>query len=345
MIKKRYFKPIDEAVEDVRREGPIPFIWGGIKEGSFGYVFGPSKSGKTTLSENLAMMLVCGAKEFLGYPLPGRPYRVLFISLEEYKRPRCERNDKQLQYLHPLPELIKNLFVIEDDFPKFIKDDTSWEMISETISESGAEVVFIDSLTRMGAGEIERSDIARAVSAKLKEIAHECGVTMIIIHHTPKLNGQMISIDSLAGSHVFAQEADFLIGVNKVTSKYKHRGVRYLKEVASRYRREDDENVLVFEINEHMWLEEKVVISEAKLFEGPDGRVDETKYNLVSSIIMEQVKGSGTPDFRDRDIRNKAEKEMNRSTYYEKINDLVISGVITRTGKGEYKFNSLPSVT
>lgn len=345
MVKMQYFKPIDEAIDDVRAEGPIPFIWGGIKEGSFGYVFGPSKSGKTTFCENLAMMLVCGEKEFLGSPLLGRKYRVLFISMEEYKRPRSERNDRQIQYLKPPPDLIKNLLVVEDDFPKFIKEDNEWQILSETISESRAEVVIIDSLTRTGGGEIERSDIARAVSAKLKEIAHECGVTMIVIHHTPKLNGKMILIDSLAGSHVFAQEADFLIGVNKITGMYRHRGVRYLKEVASRYRREDDENVLAFEINEYMWLETKGKISEASLFESTDGRVDDTKFNYVYSIIMERVKESGSLDFRDEDIRKKAEEKMNRGTYYEKIKDLVNLGVITRTSKGEYKFNSTPSVT
>jgi KaiC/GvpD/RAD55 family RecA-like ATPase len=55
---KSYIKPITEAIDEMRKEGPIPFLYGGTKEGSFGFVFGQSKSGKTTFCENMAMMLV-----------------------------------------------------------------------------------------------------------------------------------------------------------------------------------------------------------------------------------------------------------------------------------------------
>jgi KaiC/GvpD/RAD55 family RecA-like ATPase len=337
--KNNYLKTIIESIEDVRKEGPIPFIWGGIKEGSFGYVFGPSKSGKTTFCENLAMSLVCGIKEFLGNPILEKSHRVLFISLEEYKRPRSERNERQVQFLTPPVELLSNLLVIEDEFPKFLTDDNEWKILSETIAESKAGIVFIDSLTRMSSGDIERSDTGRFISLKLKKIAYDYGVTMIVIHHTPKLNGRMLSIDSLAGSHVFAQEADFLIGINKIASLNKYNGIRYLKEVACRYKRENDETVLTFDINDYMWIESSGYIAENKLFENQDGRVDDTNLNAVRTLIKKTIETKGSSLFKSREILEEAEKNMDKSTYFEKLEELRNIGEISRTRKGEYKFN------
>lgn len=343
--KISYLKTISQSIEDVRKEGPIPFIWGGIKEGSFGYVFGPSKSGKTTFCENLAMCLVSGRREFLGNEILEGSHRVLFVSLEEYERPRSERNDKQVQFLKAQPEFISNLLVIKDEFPKFLRDQKELDILSEVIGESGAGIVFIDSLTRMSPGDIERSDSAREISIKLKEIASNNGITMIIIHHTPKLNGRMLTMDSLAGSHVFAQEADFIIGINKIVGVNKYNGVRYLKEVACRYKREEDENVLIFRINDSMWLESTDRIAEIKLFEGHDGRVDDTNLKTVRELAKKTTESKGSLNFRSQEIQEQALKEMDRSTFYEKLELLRTSGEIDRTKKGEYKFNNPPTST
>jgi RecA-family ATPase len=333
---KSYIKPITEAIEEVRKEGPIPFLWEGIKVGSFGYVFGPSKSGKTTFCENLAMNLVCGAKEFLGKPIikGGKDYRVLIISFEEYLRPRTERNDKQVQFLKSPSEPLINLLVINDDFPKFLKSDKEWQLFTDTIRESGATVVFIDSLNRMCPGDIEKSDTARGISADLKKIAYETGITMIVIHHTPKLYGKMLSIDSLAGSHVFAQEADFLIGINRIN------GVRYIKEVACRYKRENDEKVLTFDINDNLWIVLGKQVVESTLFKEVDGRTDDYNRNYVRTLIKDKTNISEDLSFKSKEILDEAEKTMDRSTFFAKVDELLATGEITRIGKGEYRFNN-----
>jgi KaiC/GvpD/RAD55 family RecA-like ATPase len=343
--KLNYLKTIAESIEDVRKEGPIPFIWGGIKEGSFGYVFGPSKSGKTTFCENLAMSLVSRKEMFLGNAILERDHRILFVSLEEYERPRSERNDKQIKFLDAPLAFIENYLVIRDEFPKFLRDDKELEILSDTIAESKAGVVFIDSLTRMSSGDIEKSDTARIISLKLKEIAAIRGITMVVIHHTPKLNGRMLTIDSLAGSHVFAQEADFIIGINKIVSLTKFNGTRYIKEVACRYKKEDDEKVMLFEINEHMWLDPKGYIPEIKLFDSQDGRIDDTSLKSVRSIIKKASMNNPDKSFNSQDILKEAVVSMDRSTFFEKLRTLSETGEISKTGKGLYIFNSPPSVT
>lgn len=328
--KKCLFKPIRESISDVEREGPIPFIWGGIKEGSFGFVYGPSKCGKTTFCENLAISLVCQKEMFLGSSLLQKEHRVLFLSLEEYKRQRSDRNSKQLQFLDPSNALINNLLVIEDDFPKVIRESADWERLDEIIKESKANVVFIDSLTRFGKGEIERSDTARQIAATLRDICHQNEITLVIIHHSPKLNGSPLTIDSLGGSHVFAQEADFLIGINK------YNNVRYIKEVASRYKREDEEKVMSFSTGDDMWLKPERFIPESQIFRDNDNRLDDTNLLKVRELIKDNKNLTGQTNFKSIEIEQEAVKFMHRDTFYKKLKQLKKSNIIELNKKGEY---------
>jgi len=338
--KKSNLLSVDKAIEDVKRLGPIPFIYRGIKSGSFGYIYGPSKCGKTIYCENLGLSLSMNSNDFLGYPILNKEggYRVLFISFEEFLYNRTERNEKQFIYINPSQVMI-NYYVIDDDFPKFLRSKEDWQRLNALIVESEADVVFIDSLTRMCYGEIERSDIARDISLTLKNIAYNNKITMVVIHHPPKLNGKMLTMDSLAGSHVIAQEADFLIGMNKIN------GVRYIKEVACRYKREEDDLVQTFEINDNLWVIPGRKVVEASLFKEMDGRVDDSGLNQIRTIIIDETEENNSPIFSSSEILNKATVYMDRSTFFEKVGILRNSGEITQIGKGKYKFNNPPSVT
>ncbi len=327
--------PIEDSVREARALGPIPFIWGGIKEGSFGYVFGPSKCGKTTFCENLAMSLVTGAEKFLGNELLKKEYKILYIHFEETALQRCDRNFKQLEYIEAKTKKNpKNLSVISDEFPRYLSDNEEWSKFTGSIMESGANVIFIDSQTRASNGDIERSDVARTITRKLREIGYESGATMIVIHHTPKLYGRQLTMDTLAGSHVFAQEADFLIGVNKLNN------IRYVKEVASRYKREDDENVISFSFNDSMWLEYQGLVTEPRADMTIDGRVDDTNLNIVRKIISDTSKANFNKLFGSTEIQEKAEKFMDRSTFYNKFKALLTNGEIIKAKKGLYVLNT-----
>ena len=128
MVKKanevvNYSNPINAMIERLATEPPIPFIWSGIKKGSFGFVFGPAKSGKTIFCEILAISLASGLAEFMNTPLLQEEVipKVLFISLEEYWQPRTERNKsqvKQLIFKHNVTDL-SNYIVINEEFPRF----------------------------------------------------------------------------------------------------------------------------------------------------------------------------------------------------------------------------------
>ena len=213
-MENRYLKTLTQLTKRVKSEPPTKYLWGGIKEGSFGFVYGPSKSGKTTFCEGLAMSLASGKKSYFDNILTGKRKNVLFLSLEEYYKERTLRNIKQLEFLKL--ESLDNYNTVDENFPRLISGSVEWELLKSIIIDSGSEIVFIDSFSRLYSGSIEESSLAKNIMFKLRELTNDLKITLIIIHHTPKLNGRPITIDSLAGSRILAQDADFLIGINKI---------------------------------------------------------------------------------------------------------------------------------
>jgi hypothetical protein len=166
-----------------------------------------------------------------------------------------------------------------------ISSDDEWYMIEKMIKQNNANFVIIDSLSRLYEGGIEDSRLAKKVALKLRELCHKLKIThsSTSIIALNKL-GKPLTIDSLAGSRMLAQEADFMIGVGKSPE-----GKRYVKEVAFRYKPEDSENVKMFDIDNNQWIVEGAAISEAALLKESDGRQDDTNSTAILDFIIEKT--------------------------------------------------------
>lgn len=261
---------------------PKKMLWSGIKEKTFGLVFGPSKSGKTIFCENLAISIATGKKSFFNYPLDGIPKKVLFIGLEETWDNRAERNLKQFDTLSDEETVLmdENFIVQNLEFSKTIIKEEDWNNLRELIKEVSPDVVFIDSITRMSPGKIENSDVAEKIMLDLRNISQEFGITLFAIHHTPKLHGNPITMDSIKGSAVFAQESDFAIGINR--TDYKN---RYMKNVFFRYERDDDDKVIGFNISENSWLDIEGEIDEDTILKKTDRRIAYDKRDVICDFF------------------------------------------------------------
>jgi hypothetical protein len=337
-VAVNYSNPINAMIERLATEPPIPFIWSGIKKGSFGFVFGPAKSGKTIFCEILAISLASGLAEFMNTPLLQEEVipKVLFISLEEYWQPRTERNKaqvKQLAFKYNVTEL-SNYLVINEEFPRFFSGNDDWKKLESLITSTKADLVFIDSLTRLYSGDIETSNTGQQITQRLRELANRLSITLIVIHHTRKMSGSPITLDSLAGSRVLGQEADFLIGINKGLN-----GDRYYKEVSFRYKAEDDEKVTLFKIDDNLWVVPTNKVSEASLLCMSDRRRDDSKAIEILQFIEDYA------DSTTHEITTKIlieyfvdTQHMVRSTLFENLRKLVENGNLIQPSKGVYKF-------
>ncbi len=281
-VEKKRFLTLNEMLVKYQTAPKTSYLWSGIKEKSFGLVFGPSKSGKTIFCENLAMSIAMGKNEFFGYPLDGIPKKVLFVGLEEFWLSRIERNQMQFEALNEAEQQLigVNYRFQPIDFSKRIVRDSDYDNLIKTIEDSEAEVVFIDSITRMNLGQLENSADSEKLMQKLREVCYDFKITLICIHHTPKMYDCRITIDKIKGSSVFSQESDFAIGVSRSSKNH-----RYISNVFFRYAADDDENVKEFEIDNSCWLNYLNDVNEDELLARTDKRRATGKPEIIISFL------------------------------------------------------------
>lgn len=311
---------------------PDKMLWSGIKEKSFGLVFGPAKSGKTIFCENLALALATGKEEFLGYPLEGKPRKILFLGLEEFWRNRAERVIKRTTSFNEEERLLldENFLVQNTEFSRTIKTPEQWIQLNEIISDSKAEVVIIDSITRMNRGKLEDSKDAEKLMLNLRTLSQEMGITLIAIHHTPKMYGNPITIDSIKGSSTFAQEADFAIGINRAPSNR-----RYLKNVFFRYADDNDDFVYEFQLSESFKTVYLGQSEESHLLNGRDGRTNDAGRNLITSLLEDNPGEC----FTTKKILKwvSAETGLKERAIKYQLKELSKNGSIDKTARGIYR--------
>ena len=319
-------------MQRVAAEPKPKFIYSGIKEGSVGIVFGPSKSGKTMYCENLLQSMVSGQSSYLGMPINVKADKVLMLSFEEYYTHRTERNGNQVGKLIPIhgKDWIDNFQVIDERMPTYISTPEDWQLLAEVITESGASVVVIDSITRMCEG-IEDSATAQTFMRKLKNLALKTKATLIAVHHTTKMYGMALSIDNIAGSRVVAQEIDFAIGINRTID-----GKRYIKEVAFRYAQSESETVKTFTIDANCWLNITGEVNENKLLQGNDGRRNESNGDKIICYLESKVE-SDREDVATSELETHLVPQfMSRGTMFNQLRKLKQEGRIIEAD-GKYK--------
>jgi RecA-family ATPase len=323
-------------MERVKTEPPQKMIYSGIKENSVGFVFGPSKSGKTTFSENLGLSIASGQFEYLGRAINASNPKVLFLSLEEFYSGRTSRNIKQVEAIQAGradETWIDNYIVATEDIPRYITGNDDWEIIKKEIKRHAPGLVIIDSLSRLHNGPIEDSTEAKALMKQLRELALDLSATIIVIHHTPKLYNMPLSIYSLAGSRVLAQEADFMIGINKTLD-----GKTYMKEVAFRYAASDSETVTLLKMDENQWFHSQGQVDEVSLLSAFDGRRDQHNKEAIFEYIQEHTAADGmviaTEELSTVFVESKL---CSKDTLHKVLKTLVQEKRIEKPEKGKYK--------
>ncbi len=329
--KKEYVMDIAQMIRMVDNEPKRRMIYSGIKEKSFGIVFGSSKSGKSTYAENLAFSIAAGFDSYLGKPIDIDNRTVLIFGLEEHYSPRTERNKKQLEALTPAldADWLSNIHVMTDAMPRYIDSEEDWSILNDVIKSVSPGLVIIDSLTHLYTGGIEDSEIAKKLMKHLRELCEQTGTTIIGIHHTHKLYDKGLSLHTIAGSRIIAQETDFMIGLNRTSN-----GCHYIKDVAFRYIQADSEKVTTFSIDQNAWIQSLGETTEDRILSALDGRFDDGNRGLIMEYFEdndgEVTAGTLISEFVTDNI-------MSRQTLFTSLRMLVNDNHLSRISKGVYK--------
>jgi len=319
-----------------------PKIFRGIIRPSVGCFFGPSKSGKTTMAENLALSIAAGLDNFLGEPIECSNRKVLFVNMEEYYRSRTIRNQRQIAALTNKfgldSEWQNNVFVVDQNFPRYLLTDEHWEILEREIEKVQPGVLVMDSVTRTTMDSIEDSSVSTKLMKRFRELAHKHKLALIFIHHSQKMDNRPITISSLAGSRVIGQEMDFMIGINRTSLN-----IRYMKDVAYRYHPDDTEFVLKFEIDFNQLINPLEEAHESDLISAATNQMPVFVDSdiIVQNNFIEITGGDPSVVVQTSELYDKIVSTglLTRPTLHASLKRLENNGLIKKPEKGFYQLN------
>jgi hypothetical protein len=227
---------------------------------------------------------------------------------------------------------LENYTVVNEHLPRYVSTEEHWNELVELINSVAPGIVFLDSITHLYEGSIEDSKVAMQLTKNLRSLSEATSTTIIAIHHTHKMYGQRLSIDTIAGSRVIAQELDFMIGLNKTPD-----GQKYIKDVAFRYIACNDETVRTYSIDDNCWLNVTGEANEGKILAALDGRKDDTSKSQIYQYIAEQVESGNNSIPADSIVNRFSENPpMSRTTVYNNLKKLYDENKIIKIDKGHY---------
>jgi hypothetical protein len=143
------------------------------------------------------------------------------------------------------------------------------------------------------------------------------------------MGDNVINMDSIKGSSVFAQESDFAIAVTQTPNK-----IRYMKNVFFRYAPDDDETVKEFSIDSSTWLNFSRDVYEKKLINKKDRRrKDRNREKLVEYLDQNTCKTHKTSELVNYLTSTFSIKDRQAKSY---LRELVKDNKIANPSQGQY---------
>lgn len=328
--KQKAFLTMPEVRQYQKTRPPRTFIWGPIAVGSLGIIVGPSKSGKTTLAENLSCHIAANLKSFLGKKVNKSGVKIALALLEESLEMRSPRHIEIADsFTKEEQKLIDKNLLILNEYPGYLTTNKVWNKFCQDVEKANPEILVVDSISRLTDKKISESDVSTDVMKRLRELTNGLKLTTIVIHHTTKLyESDFPTMDNIKGSTEIIQECDYAIGLGKAAGK------TCFKTIAARYCEVEEDFLLIKRTgNYRMEFDRKVTPQEAA--RETDGRYDNTAEESVYDTIKTLSKESEDGIIKTKSII--AASELDKRRVYEHKKTLLEKKKIIQVKKGHYK--------
>ncbi len=328
-------KSFGELLDQYKYDEAPKMFWAGIIPKSVGFIFGPAKSGKTILCENLAFAITSGKDKFLGVSIEIKKRKVLYISMEEETNMRIiQRGKKQFKgYSSEEKTLIsENLCYSDKNFIRSVENETHWNLLESEIKSFHSSLIFIDSTNRFNI-DIQEKLEANSMMQKFRCFAEKYNCAIVLIHHTIKSQeNKPITLNTMSGSSALGRDADFFIGVNRLTN-----GTRYLKFVESRYYQFDDKSKVI-SIQDNGLIDLLSEEYESELLKTIDNRYNKDNLEMILEFIKKSV---GSEKVFETKLLHKHFVETNglitKKTLHNNLNKLISMNLLKIISHGKYK--------
>jgi len=197
-----------------------------IPRGALCGLVGESDTGKSSFLRQLAVSLVYGDQNFLGFRLNGGCRNTLYVSTEDGKAATSRWLKTYLGEGESKDEYLSQL--------KFVfSTDGIVENLRETVMENCIDLIIVDSYADLFEGSMNNSNEVRRFLNQYNNLAVEFGTTIIFLHHTRKSTaGLRPDKNHILGSQGFEAK---MRSVMMLTKDSEDKSLRHLCVVKSNY--------------------------------------------------------------------------------------------------------------
>ncbi len=190
-------------------------------------IIAPGGTGKSTISNTIALCLASG-RSLLGKALPRGPQAVWIFNLEDSME-ELERQLAAACAFHGIgPEdcgdrlyldsgMVQPLCTATEDRQGFTLNEEAFAQLAATIIDKQIAAVIVDPFVSSHAVQENNNGAIDAIAKRWKRLAQESGCAVVLVHHTKKLSGRVVTAEDGRGAVALRDAARVVLPLNSIS--------------------------------------------------------------------------------------------------------------------------------
>ena len=235
VIKNKNYKEVEYLVDKL------------IPRGTLCALVGESDTGKSSLLRQLAVSMVYGDEDFLGFKMKSSCNNVLYVSTEDGEMATSVWLNKYFGQEKSKDDILSRLNFI-------FSTDGIISNLRDTVKKNCIDLIIVDSYADLFTGSMNNSNEVRGFLNQYDNLVNEFGTTVIFLHHTKKSSaGSRPNKNNILGSQGFEAKMRSVMMLTKDNDNKSH---RHLCVVKNNYMPETNKSEsFVLKFNEQLAFE------------------------------------------------------------------------------------------
>ena len=235
VIKNKNYKEVEYLVDKL------------IPRGTLCALVGESDTGKSSLLRQLAVSMVYGDEDFLGFKMKSSCNNVLYVSTEDGEMATSVWLNKYFGQEKSEDDILSRLNFI-------FSTDGIISNLQDTVKKNCIDLIIVDSYADLFTGSMNNSNEVRGFLNQYDNLVNEFGTTVIFLHHTKKSSaGSRPNKNNILGSQGFEAKMRSVMMLTKDNDNKSH---RHLCVVKNNYMPETNKSEsFVLKFNEQLAFE------------------------------------------------------------------------------------------
>jgi RecA-family ATPase len=235
VIKNKNYKEVEYLVDKL------------IPRGTLCALVGESDTGKSSLLRQLAVSMVYGDEDFLGFKMKSSCNNVLYVSTEDGEMATSVWLNKYFGQEKSKDDILSRLNFI-------FSTDGIISNLRDSVKKNCIDLIIVDSYADLFTGSMNNSNEVRSFLNQYDSLVNEFGTTVIFLHHTKKSSaGSRPNKNNILGSQGFEAKMRSVMMLTKDNDNKSH---RHLCVVKNNYMPETNKSEsFVLKFNEQLAFE------------------------------------------------------------------------------------------